>query len=514
MKTNVQILILDLGSQYTLLIRRRMEECGVSSIVLSPKPAARWLTGNDPKGIILSGGAASVYDKDFEKPPDAVVALIGKVPVLCICLGMHWLARLFGGEVERAQDATEYSESCLKYSSADPLFKDLKRNGKLSGDVSTVWASHGDSVVVMPPAFRQIGWTDSCQFAAISKPPIWGVQFHPEVEQTECGLAILGNFLGICGAVPDWSPGDIITRIRDEAREVIPKGEKCVLAFSGGVDSSTTAAILGPDLGERLIPVTIDGGNLREGELEEIIANADAVGCRTMIVDKSSQFPPEIAASIDAEVKRRIFQRLYFGVLEDIAQEVGARVLIQGTLAPDVIESGKVGGASHIVTHHNVGKTSLIRFDPLHDRFKYEVRALARHLGLPPSISERQPFPGPGLFCRIVGISVTPEELGITRWADAKVRTINREDGIENEYSELVVARLGVKTAGVKGDGRSYDYGIGVRAVITSDFMTCWGYQFPPRTRRRIDFELPKHPRVAGVYFSETNKPPARTEFE
>lgn len=517
----MQILIVDLGSQYTTLISRQLRGLGVRSIILPPEKVSTWLKENKPKGIILSGGAASIYEDDAPRPPDGVLS--DNIPILGICLGMHWLAQRLGGRVESCLAEKEYGAAEMTLCEPDPLFLGLVNDAEI-----TVWMSHGDSVTAIPSNFRVIGETADRTAAAISWPArsVWGLQFHPEVNHTEHGRAILENFLEICSVKRDWIPDDVITRIRREVAAAVGPDENCILAFSGGVDSSTLTAIVAPVLGNRLVCVALDHGGLRAGEATEVTENALAAGCWYSrepanrpsfdILGHWKTFLNVVAAAgTDAEAKRRAFRGQYQIDLETLAAEADARILIQGTLAPDIIESGRVGAAATIKTHHNVGmNTTLRQLHPLAGLFKYEVRDLARNLGLPPSITERKPFPGPGLYCRIIGVPVTAELLELVRWADAEVRGIIAAADIEEEFAQLVVALIGVRTVGVKGEGRSYGYAIAVRAVQTSDFMTCRGYQFPPEVRRRIQRALTKHQEITRVWFDENDKPPATVEFE
>lgn len=507
----MQVLIVDLGSQYTTLIGRSLRELGVRSLILPPDKAEFWLAAKRPKGIILSGSPDSIYDPDALLPPKAV--LNQQRPILGICYGMHWLAQELGGEVGSSRERRGYGEDILAQVEVhDALFHNIPPTQH------TAWMSHGDSVTKLPPGFYRLAQTDNCPIAAMSSDDgkIFGVQFHPEVKETEHGADILRNFLRICGATPDWVPENTIKRIRDEIQESVPPPEQCIIAFSGGVDSTTLTAIAAPVLGRRLHCVAIDAGNLRESELEEIRANAESAGAPSFEINHvAPAFIRSIGATTDAELKREVFQFKYGAVLENNAKLRGAKFLLQGTLAPDRIESAATGESARIKTHHNVGlNLSLTQLHPLGEMFKYEVRDLARSLDLPPSVTERKPFPGPGLFCRIVGVPVTEERLELVRWADAQTRRIVTEAGIQQEISQLIVALIGVRTVGIKGDGRSYGYAIAVRAVQTSDFMTCRGYQFPPEVRRKIQHALTKYREVTRVWFDENDKPPATVEFE
>ncbi len=343
---------------------------------------------------------------------------------------------------------------------------------------------------------------------------VWGVQFHPEVTHTPHGKAMLANFLRHAGCERDWAPSSIVSSIQ---RDVIARldRERAVLGFSGGVDSTTLSAILAPVLGERLLAVTIDGGHLRDGELAEIRTHAEAARVNLRVIGAHHEFHDALAGVIDAEEKRRRFRGVYTSLLVRAAQECGATAVLQGTLAPDRIESGATGGAV-IKSHHNVGLDmgTLLQIHPINFLFKYEVRALAKEIGLPESVWHRQPFPGPGLFLRVVGVPATPATLDMVRWADARVRDILMRRGVYEQLSQLVVAYIGVRTVGVKGDARVYGGAIVVRAVETLDFMTARGVHFSDDIEDEISSVLTRHPEIVRVWFDPTKKPPATTEME
>lgn len=290
--------------------------------------------------------------------------------------------------------------------------------------------------------------------------------------------------------------------------------ERVILAFSGGVDSSTAGATIGPILGPNLLAICIDAGNLRQDELLEIRQNAQAAGVRLKVIQAQKHFLKALRNVTDPQKKRHIFQKLYSQTLLAQAKEFKAQWLIQGTLSSDLIESGKVGQSALIKTHHNAGlKIPLKQWDPLAEFFKYEVRDLARELGLPPSISERQPFPGPGEFIRIVGTPITPEKLQIVRWADDQTTKILRRHNIYQEISQLVVALTG-RSVGVKGDARVYNWDITIRPLVTIDFMTAAGYHIPAEIKIEIENILTQHPKIVRVVFDTTSKPPATIELE
>lgn len=503
------MLIVDLGSQYTLIIARTLRELGVRSAVLSPGRAEEWLKLHPPKAIILSGGDASVTDANAPQPPSAVCTL--GAPLLGICYGMQWLAHTQGGRLHKDQDEKEYGPATVIVDSSEPLFTGLTTSQK-------VWASHGDSVVRLPRGFTQIATskdTGGVEAMSDAKRRVWGVQFHPEVAHTQYGKRMLRNFVfGIAGCEKDWLPQDLVAALREETADTIDSA-KVIVGFSGGVDSTVATAILAPVLGKRLRAITIDGGQLREGELAEIKATARHIGVALRVVDAKERFQKVLSRITDAEKKRAAFKKVYTEVLREEAKTFAATGIVQGTLATDNIESGVTGGAL-IKSHHNVGLKLGVKFalTPLASLFKYEVRALAQALDLPPHLALRHPFPGPGLFVRVVGSPATTERLALVRWADAQVQRILAEHGELKNFTQLIVALLATPTVGVKGDARVYGPSILVRAVITSDFMTVEGYQFPAAVRREIVRAVPKHPHIVRVLFDETPKPPATTEFE
>ncbi|MEK9195488.1 MAG: gamma-glutamyl-gamma-aminobutyrate hydrolase family protein, partial [Patescibacteria group bacterium] len=455
------------------------------------------------KGIILSGGWSSIYSEDAPPVPDTILA--AGIPVLGICLGMHCIARTLGGTVEPLHDQKEYSvQQFILMVSSDPLFRGIPK-------ISPVRVSHGDSVTVLPRHARHTGMTQNCSISSFSIPEknIFGVQFHPECSETEYGLLLLRNFLDICDTKEDWRPTSIIEQIRSDMLRALPKKGPVIHLFSGGVDSTTVAAIMQPILGDRLICVAIDTGGLRHNEIIDIRRNAVAVKCPLTVINAKQEFLAVLDGLIDPEEKRLAFQGVYKKKIEEIKESFKTSYVIDGTIESDVIESGKVGNATHIKTHHNVGTAD---FNPLRGLFKDEVRDLARS-GLPDFISERKPSPGFGLFGRLVGISVTEETVDIVRYADWEVTEIIHESGIEKEISQLIVA-LTVKTTGVKGDSRTFGYSVIVRAVQSIDFMTGTGYEISSPVRRNIIHALTQHPQIARVWFDETPKPPATFELQ
>jgi len=504
-----KVLIVDLGSQYTLVIGRTIRELGFRTVIFSAERAEKWLTTNQPSAIILSGGSASVYGENAPTIPPAMLS--AGTPVLGICYGMQLIAHMLGGEVTPHRGNKEYGEAHVILDRKDELFRGMQTD-------NVVWASHGDSVTKVPEGFEVIARSDkSLSIAAMSNPKkkLWGIQFHPEVTHTQNGKRILHRFLtGICHCRMDWEPQDAITEIQDEVGRVA-QGKKFLIGFSGGVDSSTLSAIISPALGRNLLAVAINTGALRKDEVKEIRENAKAAGVRLKVINAAKRFQKAIGKTTDAERKRKRFKKLYGRILEETAKDFGADFIVQGSLATDIIESGKAGNAALIKSHHNVGLNLNVKeLHPFRNIFKYEVRDLARALGLPASVSERQPFPGPGLFLRIRGAAPRPDKLTITRWADAEVTEILKKHGVYDGLSQLIVGLNCTKAVGIKGDARVYGYVVEVRAVKTSDFMTAKGCHFSDEVELEICNMVTKHPKVVHVAFYPTNKPPATTEFE
>ncbi len=513
------VLIVDLGSQYTLVIARTLREIGVRSAVLSPTRAQDWLKQNKPRSIILSGGPSSVYDTDAPSVPSEVWN--ARVPILGICYGMQYIAKHCGvsGKIVHTSEHSGYGQETLILETNNTLFDNIEVH-------QSVWASHGDTVSKVPANFVSIGTTTNGAIAALysQKKNIWGVQFHPEVVDTSCGKQILSNFVfSICKCKKDWVPNDIVKTIRTQIREEIG-GQNTIIGFSGGVDSATLTSVLAPVLGTHLHALCIDGGQLREGELEEIKSYASSIGISLTVVDARNAFQKKLRNVVDAEKKRSAFREVYLDEFRKFAKQCKATCIVQGSLATDFIESGATGGAK-IKTHHNIGLKwgDLKEVHPFRDLFKYEVRALAYTLELPQSLVTRQPFPGPGLFIRILG-APTLERLDIVRWANSTVANILKkakykktrgDEGSWYDYvSQLVVALQTTPTVGVKGDARIYAYSVYVRAIKTVDFMTAEGIQFPSSIRKEISRRVTQHPDIVHVMFAETDKPPATTEFE
>lgn len=508
------IVIVDFGSQLTLVIARLVRELGYCPIIVKPRRLMSVLKHNNPKAVILSGGNRSVYEKDAPSLPDKVVAMLqkGNQPflVLGICYGMQYLAHCLRGKVGAAPGSREYGPTAIRLKGApDSLFQGTPERQK-------VWASHGDTVEEMPQGFSVLATSKSGGIAAMGNGSnIFGVQFHPEVTHTPFGKHIIENFLKMAGCKQDWKPSSMITSVREEIRNKVGVTEKAIAGFSGGVDSSVLCSMAAAELGDRFLAVTVDCGQFREGEIDEIKKHAEACGITLRIIDARAEFQKAIGRVTNAEKKRKIFKKVYVACLVRAGKEFGARYILQGSLAPDSIESGKTGGAN-IKSHHNIGNRfgRMKQLHPLISLFKFEVRSLARELGLPQSICERQPFPGPGFIVRVIGTAITPEVLDTVRWADARVTEILKKTGEYDKISQLVVAYFGTRVVGVKGDGRTYTGFVVIRGIITQDFMTGDGVFFSIRAQKMFQSVLPQHPEICRAMIDTSNKPPGTTEFE
>jgi len=509
-ESNIQVLIIDLGSQYTEIIRRSLRYLGFHSIILAPEASLPWLGINKVKGIILSGGSASIYDADAPKIPDEILNF--GIPILGICLGMQWLAYV------NDKNSIQAVKTGKSYGPVEIKLEQSKLFANLPGHINA-WSSHGDSVKNAPRDFKMTATSkNGSVIEAMECEPkkIWAVQFHPEVEETEDENIILNNFVsGICGCVKDYDKRDVIEEIRKNTKQELGTGT-AIIGVSGGVDSTTLAAILAPTLGEQLKAFMIDTGGMRKDEIERVKDIAERAGIKLEIIDKyKNKFVENIGKSIIAEEKRAHFREVYGEVFKEVAKNYGATHMLQGTLATDLIESGKTGNSALIKTHHNVNlDLGLKELMPLSDFFKFEVRELAREIGLEELVSARQPFPGPGLYLRIVGVPVTLELLEMVREADHEVAEILKKHNIYNKISQTIVALFGVNTVGVKGDGRVYGYSMVVRTVETEDFMTVKGFYLSKEVCDEITSTLIRHTKIVRVLFDWTSKPPATTEFE
>jgi GMP synthase (glutamine-hydrolysing) len=506
------VLVVDLGAQYAQLIARRVREAHVYSEIVQHDLTAADLAARRPAGIILSGGPASVYQPDGPQVDPGLFEL--GVPVLGICYGHQLMAQVLGGEVGATGDR-EYGATALRVGEPGVLLQDLP-------PTDTVWMSHGDAVTRPPEGFRITATTEAIPVAAMEdrERGLFAVQFHPEVSHTPRGQAVMKRFLyDGCGLLPDWTPTNIIDDQVQRIRAQV--GDAQVLcALSGGVDSSVAALLVHRAVGDQLTCVFVDHGLNREGEPEQV-EETFARHFRVPLVHVKAQdrFLAKLAGVTDPERKRGAIGEEFIRVFEEVAREhTGARFLVQGTLYPDVIESGSKT-AANIKSHHNVGglpeDMEFELVEPLRDLFKDEVRAVGAELGLPEEITQRQPFPGPGLAVRIVG-EVSADNLAKVRGADRVVREEIRRAGLEREtWQAFCVLLADVRSVGVMGDGRTYENPVIVRVVTSEDAMTAdWAklpYEVLDRIASRIVREVPGVNRVA---YDITSKPPGTIEWE
>jgi GMP synthase (glutamine-hydrolysing) len=509
------MVVLDFGSQYSQLITRRVRECGVYCELMPHDTTWDEVARLEPKGIILSGGPASVYAEDAPQLPDWV--LERRLPVLGICYGMQLLARAFGGDVAPAS-RREYGPASI---TVDPDHTSSGLFAGLDGQLD-VWMSHGDHINALPDGFESLASSPNSPVAAMGREKLVGLQFHPEVQHTTRGTDILRNFLtGICECSTSWSPESFIdASIRDIQHQV---GEgRVLLALSGGVDSSVAAALIHRAIGDQLTPVFVNNGLLRLGEAElvrEVFTRN--FGMKLVSVDATERFLSRLAGVFEPEAKRKIIGEEFIRVFEAEAEKLGPfDFLAQGTLYPDVIESTTkdTKAAAKIKTHHNVGglpedmRFSLI--EPLKFLFKDEVRAVGRSLGLPDEVVERQPFPGPGLAVRTLG-DVNEPDLDLLRRADAVVREEIETAGLAKDVWQFFAVLLPVNSTGVMGDYRTYARVCAVRAVASQDAMTADWARLPHDVLARISNRIVNEiDGINRVVYDITSKPPATIEWE
>ena len=509
------VIVLDFGGQYNQLIARRVRECNVYCEIYSYKTDIEKIKEIQPKGIIFTGGPNSAYLPDSPTYTKEIFEL--GIPILGICYGSQLMMHMLGGKVCKAPER-EYGKTLVDLNTASPLFDTLPAQ-------NVCWMSHNDYIEQAAPGFEIVAHTPNCPVAAAQDKArgLYAVQFHPEVLHTENGTKILHNFVyNICCCAGDWKMDSFVENSVKALREKIGDG-KVLCALSGGVDSSVCAAMLAKAIGKQLTCVFVDHGLLRKNEREqvcEVFGEGGQFDINFVCVDARDRFYKKLAGQDAPERKRKIIGEEFIRVFEDEAKKIGAvDFLAQGTIYPDVVESGLGGESATIKSHHNVGGLpDTVDFkelvEPLRNLFKDEVRQAGRELGLPEYLVSRQPFPGPGLGIRIIG-EVTPEKVAIVQDADAIWREEIAKAGLDKEISQYYAALTNMHSVGVMGDERTYDYAVALRAVTTTDFMTAESYNMPwdvlGTVTSRIVNEV-KH--VNRVFYDCTGKPPATIELE
>jgi GMP synthase (glutamine-hydrolysing) len=510
-----QIVILDFGSQYTQVIARRIRECNVYSTIVRFDTPASEIAAMNPKGLILSGGPSSVYAPDAPLPDKAIFKL--GIPVLGICFGVQILAQFLGGKVERG-DKREYGKGTLTVSASScALFQGLPAQLQ-------VWNSHGDKLTRLPKDFVVVGTTENSSYAAIEHPKrrYFGIQFHPEVVHTPQGREIISNFVhGVCGCGKNWTMRNYVEQATEEIRRQVGS-DRVILGLSGGVDSSVAAALIHRAIGDQLTCIFVNNGLLRAREAEvvqEVFGRNFSL--RLQYEDATKLFLQKLKGVTDPEKKRKIIGKAFVDVFQAATKRAGkAKFLAQGTLYPDVIESVPIAGnpAAMIKSHHNVGglpknmKFELL--EPLRALFKDEVRQLGVELGLPKEIVQRQPFPGPGLAVRCLG-AITGNKLEILRKADAIVVEEMKAADLYYKTWQTFAVLLPVRSVGVQGDERTYDFTVAIRAVESQDGMTADWVKVPYGLLEKISTRITNEVRgINRVVLDITSKPPGTIEWE
>ncbi|MGC9117455.1 MAG: glutamine-hydrolyzing GMP synthase [Thermoproteus sp.] len=503
-------IVVNFGGQYAHLIARRLREAGLFAVLVQPEQLEDALRQDDVAAAVLSGGPKSVLEEEIRITPAIFEA---QIPVLGICYGHQLIAKMLGGRVERGPG--EYGDTKVSLLEDDPLLDGLDKE-------EIVWMSHGDYVAAAPPGFKILAISERGYIAAMRSVdrPIYGVQFHPEVSHTVKGRLIFSNFVEkVVGIRPSqrWDPASQIPNIVERIRASVGPHEKVLVAVSGGVDSTVTAVLTARAIGERAVPIFVNHGLFREGEPEEVLSALKRLGLDVVYVDASEKFLARLEGVEDCEERRRIIGETFAEVFAEVAAKIeGAGWLAQGTLYPDVIESGAVKGADRIKSHHNVAGLprwlGLKVLEPLRDFYKDEVRAIGRALGLPEELVNRHPFPGPGLAVRVMG-RFTREKLEIARKASRIVEEELRRAGLHDKVWQAFAAVGDDRWVGVKGDARAVGHVVIVRVVQSEDAMTAdWpelGKEVLSRISSRITSEVPG---VVMVAYAVTPKPPATIE--
>ena len=509
------ILVLDFGGQYCHLIGRRIRERGVYSEIVpsdvTPEEINALKEKFNIKGLILSGGPSSVYEANAPQINPKILDM--NIPVLGLCYGHQLLAQIVKGKVEPAA-CKEYGTAVVDIDKTAGVLKGL--NGK-----ETVWMSHGDTVLQLPPEFERLAHTQSCPIAAYrhKTKSIYGLQWHPEVIHTKNGELMLSNFIfEVCKCEANWKMEDLISKMINEIKTDVGQST-AIIGLSGGIDSSVATALAAQAIGDKLTAVFVDHGLMREGEPEAIREIFEKFKINFIVANAQARFMKKLKDVIDPEKKRKIIGEEFIRVFEEIAEKSGAEYLLQGTIYPDRIESGFRKNSDVIKSHHNVaGLPSNIKFkkivEPLRDLYKDEVRKVAKMLGLPNELVNRQPFPGPGLAVRIIG-DLTEEKVMITKKADAIVREEIENANLHGALWQYFAVLTDTKATGVKGDARAYGYVVAVRAAESREAMTANFAEIPYSVLEKISTRIANEiPQVTRVVYDITHKPPATIEWE